>query len=343
MSPVSILKPLKGVDEGIKENLESFFNLQYPQYELLFSVEDPQDQACAIVEELMKRHSNVSARLIVGGVDAGPNPKVNNLIRTYDLAQHNLILISDSNTRVYSDFLTKLVTHMKSGVGVVTATVAGRGAQTWGGRLECAYLNTFYARWMFVAAKCRKPCVVGKVMLFGRSTAERFGGIRTLARYLAEDYMTGVAVGKLGLAVVIMSDPIHQHVGRYSFRDFWDRHVRWGRIRKSQAPVAFLFEPLFGSIFSGVLGTWAVASTFSLNPSVFFLSHIALWSLCDLVLIKKLGGELKPSAIGAWLLRELVAPVLWTYTAAGNTVKWRGRILELKSGGLLEEAYGELV
>lgn len=334
--PVSILKPLKGAENGIRENIQTFFELDYTHFELLFSVSDAKDAARVLVEALMARYPHVRARLIVGGIDAGPNPKVNNLIRTYDLARYDLVLISDSNVRVGRDYLKQLVGHLENGVGIITAVVAGRDAETLGGRLESTYLNTFYARWMYIAAKLGNPCVVGKSMLFSRSIAARFGGIRALACYLAEDYMAGVAMKAIGQKVVIQSHPAHQYIGSYDVSEFWNRHLRWGRIRKAQAPLAFLIEPVFGSVISGILGAYACFTTWHIPPGTFALFHFGIWSFCDLTLMRALDGSLRSWMPGAWFVRELLSLPLWLHTALGNKVLWRGQRLAIHRGGLLK-------
>ena len=141
---------------------------------------------------------------------------------------------------------------------------------------------------------------------------------------------------RLGLRVIIMSDPVTQHIGQYTFKTFWDRHVRWGRIRKAQAPLAFYGEIFSTSIVSGLLGATAVSSLFPLHFSTVLLAHFALWSLCDFLLALKLGDVTSVSLAGAWFIRECLAIPLWIHTLIGNTVLWKGRRLTLQPGGLLE-------
>src|SRR5689334_3092422 len=105
--PISILKPLKGADAGLEENLESFFHLDYPDYEILFSVEDTRDPAYAVVQRLLTKYPKTKASIIVAQIDVGPNPKINNLVFTYGRANHDWILISDSNIRVTPDYLKR--------------------------------------------------------------------------------------------------------------------------------------------------------------------------------------------------------------------------------------------
>ena len=332
--PVSILKPLKGHDPSLRENLESFFLLDYPEYELLFSVASPSDPAKPIVAELMDRYPRIRARLVVGEVKVGVNPKVNNLVTAYEHARHDWLLISDSNVRVERDYLKRLVGHLDNGVGMVTQVVAGQQAGGVGGLLEQAYLNTFYVRGMLLAAALGRPCVVGKAMLFRRSDADRFGGLKVLGRFLAEDFMAGEAMRRLGLRVVIASDPVTQVIGYHSVRQFWNRHLRWGRIRKKQALPAFVLEGLLSAMVAVPAGALALAELLSLPTWALALGLGGIWYTCDAAVSAVVARRwLAP---WAWLGREMLSIPLWIGTLLGNRVEWRGRKLTLGPSGLLE-------
>ena len=338
LPPVSILKPLKGWEPGMEENIVSFFRLDYPMFEIIFSVADRRDPAVAVVSRMISDHPGVVARLHIGELDVGPNPKINNLIYPYREASYDHLLISDSNVRVSSDYLRRVVAHLTPSVGVVTAVVAGTRGGGLGGKLEAAYLNSFYARWMHIAEALGQSFVVGKSMLFRRSVAERFGGIENLAHYIAEDYMAGQAMRRLGLQVVIMRDPIHQHIGAYEFRSFWSRHLRWGRIRKAQAPFAFIAEPLLFSLVSGLFGAWAFHAWLGISPFWFLVAHLGVWGVSDLLLIKRLEDRLRLDTVLFWLLREILALPLWCHMACGSSINWRGNRLRILPGGLVVQS-----
>jgi ceramide glucosyltransferase len=189
---------------------------------------------------------------------------------------------------------------------------------------------------MNVAAGLGHACVIGKCMLFRRSVANRFGGLRTLGCYLAEDFMAGEAMQRLGLEVVIATDPAEQVIGQYSVESFWKRHLRWGRIRKRHSLPAFMVEPLSGALVSGALGAFAAHALFGAGISAFLLVHLALWSCCDIIIVRELRVPLRWSTPIAWFLRELLAFPLWLNIASGNTVDWRGQKLALGAGGMLE-------
>jgi ceramide glucosyltransferase len=329
LPPVSVLKPLKGADSGLSSNLESFFLLDYPEFELLFSVAEEADPAVAILNRLCAQYPGVNSRLIVGAENAGFNPKVNNLTRGEREALHDVILVSDSNVRVAPDYLRRKVAFLEPGVGVVTAAVAGHDPRGIGGMLEATFLNTFYARGLNLAFATGNPCVIGKSMLFRRSVAANFGGLRALAGYLAEDYALGEEMRKLGLRVALTDQAIHQHVGENSFKSFWDRHVRWGRIRKAHAPAPFIFEPIFTSV--AAITVAAISQGLAAALATGFT-----WMAADLLLMRKYSGRLPAWAPIAWLVRELLSFPLWLVIASGNSVQWRGATLHLTSGGLIK-------
>jgi ceramide glucosyltransferase len=334
--PVTVLKPLKGAESGLSGNLATFFQLDYPKYELIFSLADESDPAHPIISRLIQKHPHVSARLIIGDFKVGANPKINNMVKGYQEAQYDWLLISDSNIRVRPDYLKRLVAQLDPGVGIITSLVAGHGGEGMGGLLEASFLNTFYARGMGLAFSAGMPIVMGKSMMFRKSTAQRFGGIKILSRYLAEDYMAGEAIRHLGLKTVLSCDPIVQHIGTYSLKNFWSRHIRWGRLRKAQSPLTFFIEPFFGCLGSGLLGTIAVKHWPGVSPTLFVAFHLCIWSLCDLMLMKRLGQKLEARLPLLWFMRELLSLPLWAHIALGSTVDWRGRKLKLQSGGILE-------
>ena len=331
------MKPVKGHEVGLEDNLRTFFELQYsPGYELLFSIATPDDPAREVIERLQARYPQIPSRLSLSEMMVGPNPKVNNLMPSYLVAANDWVLISDSNVSVPKDYLELKTRRFGTDVGMVTAVVAGHGPRYLGGHLEGVFLNTFYARWMFLAGDFGQDVVVGKSMLFRKSIARRFGGVPQLGRFLAEDFMAGHAMRMLGLKVEMMDRPIRQPLLSHTFRDFWSRHIRWGRIRRAQAPLPIFFEPWINSITSGLLGAIAFESLFGISKPFFIAGHLLFWLGSDLRLIWAVGEPIGPITALAWLAREILALPLWIQMMSGSTVNWRGHRLRVRSGGLLE-------
>jgi ceramide glucosyltransferase len=339
--PITVLKPLCGADPGLIDNLRSFLWQDYPAYEVIFSVADSRDSAIDVVRRLLEepRSPGCSVRLIVGAEDVGINPKVNNLIRGFEQAAHEWLLISDSNVRAEPRYLRHLARHVDSRTGLVTQVVAGVDGEGGGGLLEEVFLNSFYARNGLMASVVGRPCVVGKCMLFSREVIDRIGGIRSLANHLAEDYVAGERIHALGLKVVTAREPVRQVIGNHSLKSFWLRHVRWGRIRRAQAPLIFLIEPFATPFGSGLLlaFSWPMVSEAGSGVAA-FCSQILLCLLADLRVMPRLGTESIHKLIGGWLLREALHLPLWLNIYCGKRVTWRGQRLTLGRGGVLVAA-----
>lgn len=336
--PVSILKPVKGASPGLSENFESFFRLDYSRFELIFSIADADDPARRVIEELIKSHPKVQARLIIGDLEVGLNPKVNNMVRGYRQAKYDLILVSDSDVRVEPSYLTQLVAHLDSGAGVITALVVGGsgGSEMVGrgsGLLESMHLNTFYARCAVLSIVFRVPYVIGKSMLFRRSIADRFGGLEALAKYLAEDYMLGVNLKKMGYDV-LLAGTITQPVGR-SVIEAWRRQIRWGLIRKMHNPGRFILEFAMGAVGTGILGAYAISRATGVDPILIFFLHLSSWCVADLVILNRLDPNWTYRHVFAWVAREILFLPLWFRVLFGRKVDWCGKKFRLKCGGVL--------
>ena len=334
--PVTILKPLKGIDPGLEENLDSFFNLDYPKFEILFSVADQDDPVIPGVKRLIARYPQIATKLYIGAENFGFNPKINNLIKAYDNSQYGWVLISDSNTRFSRDHLKRLVRQIKEGVSLQTSVVAGVEPRGLGGLLEAVFLNTFYARSMVMVDAAGLTCVMGKAMLFQKSIMDKTRGLRSLKKHINEDYAAGRKFQLLGHKVQLSDNPVRQHIGNYSIGAFWSRHLRWGRIRKMQAPLVFLVEPVFSSILSGLLGTLAFYRLWGVSPALFLPIHMGFWLACDMVMASKVGDPLGWSFLPAWSFREAIHIPLWIHISLGSTVIWRGQELHLKRASILE-------
>ena len=251
-----------------------------------------------------------------------------------------MVLISDSNVRVQSSVLHDLSRELDSKTGLITSIVAGIEFQGIGGYLESLYLNTFYARFMAISNRYAKPCVVGKSMLFRKSVAARFGGMRVLSQFLAEDFMAGESMTKLGLKVKTARSPVNQILGKHTFQAFWSRHLRWGRIRKVHAPLAFIFEPFTSSLVVATLGAFSMHRLHHTSFASVWLGTLLFWMTCDLFQFIRLSQASFRKTLSFpifWIMRECLALPLWIRIGSSNEVDWRGRRLQLAPGGVLIE------
>src|SRR6185437_6559704 len=180
------------------------------------------------------------------------------------------------------------------------------------------------------------PCIMGKAMMFRKSVFEKEVGWQAISSYIAEDYEAGHRLHVAGHKIRTTTVPIEQYIGEYSLRDFWSRHVRWGRIRKMQAPLPFCIEYLIGAIASGVMGAAVFSHFFHFPAPLFFAIHLLAWFACDSLVLSRLGQKMNVSTALVWLIRELMHLPLWIHIGLGNSILWRGRRIRLARGGVVK-------
>jgi ceramide glucosyltransferase len=340
---ISILKPLKGIDPGLKENLESFFKIEYPNFEIIFSVANGSDPAVPLVHDLIKKHPKVNAKLVISNRTVGFNPKVNNLMTPYENVANDLIVVSDSNVFVTPNYLNEIADEFQDpDLGALTALVAAHQGKGIVGRAESLHLNNYCARGMLISELAGQEFVMGKSMSFRKSDSEKFGGLMRLSNYLAEDFMMGEAMKWIGKKVKVASSPVFQRVGTLTAKGFYDRHLRWARIRKCHTPAVLLLEVFTNSILSSL---FVVLSTLNLGLSVTLtavLIHLGIFALCDwwssFALQNRLGLL---SFLPTWVYKEFNGVAVWLTSWTGNTVSWRGGLIRLSSSGIIEGYVGK--
>ena len=231
--PISILKPLCGFDEGLYENLVSFAEQRYPDFELIFAVADPRDAALQAVERLRREYPGVPTRVLAHGEDdPAANPKVISLQHMLRVARHELVLVSDSNVRVRPDYLSAIAAEMDDpSVGLVSNVIVGAGDKSLGAGCENLHLNTFVAGGVCVGDITDRPVVVGKSMLMRRDQLLSLGGFDALRYILAEDYVLGQRYHESGYRVVLSMHPIVTYNRRMGMLRFLSRHLRWAQLR----------------------------------------------------------------------------------------------------------------
>src|SRR5262245_5193068 len=248
---VSILKPLKGVDADLKENLRSIFQLDYPDFEVILGTEEPDDPALALAQRVAAEFPHVRSLVVTGATAIGFNPTVNNLANLLPRASHPLVLISDSNVRVPADYLRDLVAHRtRAGGGLVWSLFRGVNGRGIGGMLESLQLNVNVMGGVSALMRLLKiPCCVGKSMLIHRDDLEFIGGLRFLGQFLAEDQICAEELARSGRPVTVTGHLIDNVLGRRSFKDFAGRHLRWARLRRRVNFPGFLGEALLNPTF----------------------------------------------------------------------------------------------
>uniref|UniRef100_A0A1Y1K9G3 ceramide glucosyltransferase n=1 Tax=Photinus pyralis TaxID=7054 RepID=A0A1Y1K9G3_PHOPY len=223
---VSILKPLMGVDPNLFTNLETFFNMNYPKYELLFCVEDDTDPAIMLVKSLMEKYPKVDAKLFIGAAIVGVNPKINNMHHAYEATAYDFILISDSGIRMKEDTLQDMMNHMTDKIALVHQMPFSADRSGFAAALEKIYFGTAHSR-VYLTADCIKVnCHTGMSALMRKSVLEEEGGLKTFGCYLAEDFFIAKSFMDKGWKITICSQPAIQNSGICDIHSFQSRLTR---------------------------------------------------------------------------------------------------------------------
>lgn len=334
--PVSILKPLKGTDPEIYEGFRSHCLQDYPEYEIIFGVSDAADPAVASVEQLQREFPKHKIKLVVSPVKLGANVKVSNLAQMVRAASHEYLIVNDSDIRVESDYLRRVVAPLLDDhTGMVTCLYRGIAAPTLGSHLEALGISTDFCAGALVARQLEGGLHfgLGSTLAFRRTNLIRIGGFESIVDYLADDYELGRRIANLGLKVLLSDVVVETHLPAYDISGFIEHQMRWARgVRDSR--------------LGGYLG---LASTFGLMWALVNLiaAHAAPWSWAVLGVVFLLRVSVAV-AVGKivlrdrqlfsqlWLLpmRDLIAVGVWLVSFAGHTVIWRGDRFELKDGRL---------
>src|ERR1017187_3060843 len=242
--PLSILKPLAGADDGLEENLRSFFEQSYPAFEILFAVRSPLDAAIPVVERLQERYPRVRSRLLVTGEPPYSNAKVYSLHRMLALARNDVVVMSDSDVRVAPDLLSAIAAEFQDEkVGLATCPYRAVPGRSFWSTLEAVGLNTEFMAGVLVAR-----LLVGMKFALGPTIAARrkaladIGGFDAVKDYLAEGFGMGKLVGAKGYRVILSSSVIEHRIGAQSFKENLEHRLRWCRSTRRSRPWGYIGE-----------------------------------------------------------------------------------------------------
>jgi ceramide glucosyltransferase len=319
---ISLIRPVCGIENHGEDTLRSAFHLDYPRYEIIFCAAAAHDAVVPLVRRLIAAHPKVPARLLIGNEAISDNPKLNNVYKGWRAAAHDWIVMADSNVLMPCDYIERLLAAWRADTGLVASPPVGSRPDGFWAELECAFLNTYQARWQYVADTIGIGFAQGKSMLYRRSLIEQAGGLRALATEPAEDAATTKVVRGAGLRVRLVDAPFEQPLGHRGARDVWARQLRWARLRQASFRRYYLLEILAGGIWPLLAATYVAAGLGM--PLAGAIAFAAVWYGIEAVLAYAAGWHLTLRSPLAWMLRDLLLPLLWIGGLIGTEVVWRG-------------------
>ncbi len=343
---LSILKPLKGVEESLPENLRSFFVQDYPAFEIVFATTDADDPALPVARAVAAEHPSVPVRFVLSNGEYGLNPKVSNLEGALRAAANDLVLQSDANVRAQPRYLRNIVSELLVEDGaLLSSLVVGTGERSIGAAMENLQLSAMIApSCCFALHFFGIPCVIGKSMLFRKSEIAVVGGLASVKDVLAEDYLLGRALQRAGKRVILSSTTAENVNVDGTVDRFFARHTRWLKMRAVIHPPAFVAE-----LFANPVGLAVLAMVLSaLDPAGLDLIVVAgaltvvatkVWA-DSFVIARTRGAPMSWRHLMVAPLKDLLLFAILPYAAVSRSVEWRGARLRMGWGTLLRRDDG---
>lgn len=338
MPPVSLLKPLHGAEAGLESYLETFFDQEYPQYEILFCARQLNDAGLTIARRVAKRYPDVPVQFLASGEPTMPNAKLLSLEAMSQQAAYDILIISDSDVRVDRNYVGDVVApFIDPDVGAVTCLYRGDAAQggIWSG-IEAAAMSIEMTAGVLVADMLEgMKFTLGPTMAIRREALAEIGGFLPMGDYCADDFLLGNRVAALGHTVVLSDHVIDHVVLQESFWPSMQHQARWMKSTRFSRPKGHLGTALTFSIPFGILATIAFAALG--RPAM--AAAVLLWSigsrmLMAAVISRRVLREASPwQSVLLYPVRDLLGILFWASSYGSPKIFWRNEIFLLEKEG----------
>ena len=333
LPPISILKPVRGLDREAYENYASFCDQDYPEFEVLFAVSDADDPAVAVIRQVMRDHPERSVRLLMGAPRLGSNNKVNKLCQLVQQARHSLLVISDSDVRVEPDYLRRVSAPFRDPqVGAVTALFRAKVNDDLASHIDCVGSAVEFCSSAVVARRLEgMKFTLGATMATTRQRLAEIGGFEALVDHHADDFELGNRIAACGYRVELLREPVWMVFPAEALGTFLRHELRWSIGLRNIRPMAHL-----GQVFTHGL-PWSLAAAASLHSRLFAALFVATYLVLRLAMAWVVGvWGLKDLAVrrNLWLvpLRDALAFLVWVASFASNRIQWRGLEFTVEKG-----------
>ena len=322
LPPVSILKPLKGDEPLLEAALASFCTQSYPEFQLVFGVQDRNDPAIAVVERLRSLFPRLDIAMVIDETRHGGNGKIANLINMWPAAKHDIIVLADSDVHVTPHFLERIVVALQAPeVGAVTALYAGfASGGSIAGRFGAAQINHIFLPGVLVGRMLGRQDCLGAALALRRSTLIRIGGLPALLPHLADDAALGRLVRRLGLRVALAPSLVVTTVSEETLPALFGHELRWARTIRALEPLTYSSSLLQYPVF------WAMLTILVAQHHLWAVGFAAVVWAVRTMEARAMARQLERGAFSGWLLplRELLSIVVLLASYLGNRVVWRG-------------------
>ena len=340
--PVSILKPIYGLDRETYENYASFCVLDYPDYEILFCVSDAQDSAVSVIKKLIEDFPNRQIRLLIGSDPLGVSDKVNKLCRMSREAKNGIVVVSDSDVRVDAGYLRAVAAPFQdSKVGAVTCLYRGLTDGSLAADLEAVGNSTDFAAgvlvsWLFSDVNF----MLGATMAVRKTSLAEIGGVESLVDYFSDDYELGNRIAGKGYRVELIPHPVAIVYPRQTLKDAFRHQLRWNlsiRFSRPAGHLGLIFtQGLPLAILAAVLAPSA-AWSFGILAAYIVLRAASAW-IIGVAGMKDANLRRKMALL---LLRDAFAFVVWVASFFPQRIVWRGKQFQVRDKRLVAVAIRE--
>jgi ceramide glucosyltransferase len=321
----SIICPLCESDDLLPVTLDALFHLNCQDYEVLFAADVTAYAAIAVAETVRQRYPATPSQIISDSIIAFVNPKLNNIHKAWLIARGEWIVMVDCNVLLPTDAIDRLETRWDATTGMVCSPPLGTQPGNFWAEVECAYLNTFQAKWQLLADRFGRGFVQGKVMFCNKNTFAQLGGLVALDQEPCEDAAATHLLRRAGLHIHLVTTPFAQPLGRRSLKQVWNRQVRWAKLRRSTFPLLYAAELFVTPV------PLLIALTISPNRLFPLGFTVACYGI-ELAIAKYRHWHLSWRQPLAMMVRDGLAIGVWCVGWFGQTFHWAGRELMLSPG-----------
>jgi ceramide glucosyltransferase len=321
--PVSILKPVHGVDFASYENYASFCTQDYPDYEILFAVNEESDPAVAVVKRLIVDYPQRHITLLIGAEYFGANQKVNNLVRLTRQARHEFLALSDGDVCVGPQYLRNVVPPLRDGnVGAVTSFYRSIAQNNLFAELEAVgAASDFFAGVLMAAWTEGVKFTLGASVATTKTWMQKIGGFEAIAAFLADDYEIGLRVTKFGGRVVLSQETVSTMYPAQTPKNFWQHQLRWARTVRLCRPASYA-ALLFTQGLPWVIAAALLAPTHWIAASYLLVYLVLRLATAWFAGVSVVGDQVLRRRLWLVPLWDAIHFVVWAASFASNHVVW---------------------